>query len=73
MMNLSEVKKRLIELDKSVDQPFIVEFDTIAGDLTLYITDRFKCQCRKGNVWESNETLPAIKNAPYGYDYNKNK
>ena len=70
-MELAEAKAKLIQLESVLGDAEIVlfaTFDTPAGKLLLYLTERLQRQCRKGKVWKSPGMLSTLKNAAYGFD-----
>jgi len=70
-MDLSDIKKRLTEIEGLIVDQSVVElmtFDTPHGKLKVLVTDRLRRKCRKGRVWKSPEMLTALKNVAYGFD-----
>ena len=70
-MNLADAKKRLTDIEPTLDGAPFVRFHTFADNprpLHLALTARLRKQARKDGVWRSREMLTALKNAAYGYD-----
>ncbi len=70
-MTLSDIKKKLTEVEnRLVEQPVVelMTFDTPHGQMKVFVTDRLRRKCRRGGVWKSSEMLTAVKNVAYGFD-----
>lgn len=73
-MDLSELKKRLADLEVELDANPVVDFwavETPSGKMSVAITNRFRKCCRKGRVWKTHAMLAALKNTQYGLDRNR--
>ena len=70
-MELSELRNRLGEAEKSLGSSPLVEccgFETPHGEVSVWVTDRFRKACRKSRAWKTVPMLTALKNATYGFD-----
>jgi len=70
-MALSDIKKKLTEVENRLVERAVVElmtFDTPHGQVKVFVTDGLRRKCRRGRVWKSSEMLTAIKNVAYGFD-----